>query len=158
MSSRHTRHHFILVYQPSYFAPVQPPAAATAAWFPLKNILLILSRNKICIQIYGLPPATQPSYHATNGSQQPLCFVTVCTDLCAVTVWVKIPSENPWGNFLSLFYPFVVCPTSCSLISFPDPQTPAALMWHHRFVYLAGTSSWIENRWSLAVWLKVCVI
>lgn len=105
-----------------------------------------------CTDIYIPPAATQPSYHPSNGSQKPLCFasfvwkhVCVCV-LTSSNCCVEIPPKPLEGFFLSWLYPLVECPISFSLIPFPDPQTPAALMWHHRKVYLAGTHVWSEHR------------
>lgn len=148
---RHTRHRLILVYQPSSFAPVKPPATAC---FPLKNSLFILSGDRefaLRSIVFSLPhaPLIIPLMDHNSHCALHLC---VCGLVCG-NYLREDTFRAPWGNFLSWFYPLVACPTSCSPISFPDPQTAAALMWHHRVVYLAGTPSWSEYRWSLAACL-----
>ena len=170
----HTRHHLILVYQSSYFAPVKPPATATAACVPLKNSLFILSGDtEFALRsiVFSLPHAPLIIPLMDHNSHCVCVCVCVCMRVrVCVCEWVSVcvgwcvnclcedTFRAPWEDFISWFYPLVACPTSCSSISFPDPQTPVALMWHHRVVYLARTPSWNEYRGILAVCWWFCTI
>lgn len=65
----------------------------------------------------------------------------------------------PWGNFLGLFYPFVACPTSFSLISFSRSPDSCGF-----YVALQVCIPWLEARyglrtdepWQFACWF--CII
>ncbi len=85
---------------------------------PKESSFHSVRRQKICIEIYSLLPATRPSYHSPNGSQQPLNLATVCVcererdrererehaGSCVALICVKIPLA-PWVNFPSWFLP-----------------------------------------------------
>lgn len=102
-ASEHTRRHLILVYQPHSCTPL---AVATVARFPLKERPFhSVRRRRICIEIYGLLPATHPSYHSASGSQHLLKMQPLCLWFCAT-----IPSEPLKDNSGS--HPR---PTSCFL-------------------------------------------
>lgn len=125
------------------------PAGATAVSLPftltvdvvlaLISIFLLLPHSRLIIPLMD---------HKNHCALHHLCG-SMCVCVCVLTssnCCVEIPPKPLEGFFLSWLYPLVECPISFSLIPFPDPQTPAALMWHHRKVYLAGTHVWSEHR------------
>lgn len=78
-ASKHTRHHLILVYQPSSFAPVKTTRYCHSGMLsPEEYSFHSVRRQRICIKIYSLLPATRLSYHSLNGLQQPLNLADVC--------------------------------------------------------------------------------
>lgn len=145
-ASAHTRHHLILVYQPSSFAPVKPPATASAACFPLKNSLFILSGDgEFALRsiVFSLPhaPLIIPLMDHNSHCVSLLC-VWACVWDCVWQRFVWRYLQSPLRKFSKLIFTLllnVLLPAPP--ISFSDPQTPAALMWHHRVVYLAGAPS-----------------
>lgn len=127
-ASVHTLHHLILVYQSPFFARVKRPATtATAACFPLKNTLFILSGD-------GAFPLRSIVFSLTHA---PLIIpltdqtaIVPCVVFVRACVWQMcvIPSEPLkeifQADFTLLLH--VLFPTPAYL--FPNPQTPTALM------------------------------
>lgn len=93
----------------------------------LKNSLFILSGDtEFALRsiVFSLPHA--PLIIRLMDRSSHCAFYSLC--VCGL-VWGNCLCEDtfraPWGNCLSLFYPLVACPTSCSPISFstsPDSR------------------------------------